>query len=241
MGGEPRLLTRLSVLLSLEGFGVQAEKPPSLTYPGRSLGERRPVKAGSLEGSPGSLHRWKVAGATFKQPQEAALMAAPQGPLHSERLAALLAGSPKGNGHGTTVANQVPEHLAAEMFIAPHHPPGLAGLFLPRNSTPTELSVTNVNLPTHVTLTANVVSSVDINGAWGRLHYITEPSATIVFARNDGTDPTTTPVDRDWPVFPSPADWECIPSTPTSLTTTTVKLKSTGTPTVHIKECDCDD
>jgi hypothetical protein len=101
--------------------------------------------------------------------------------------------------------------------------------------------VTNVNLPTHVTLTANTVATVDINGAWGRLHYVTEPSATIVFVRNDGTAPTTTPVDLDWPVFPSPAEWECIPSSPTSLTTTTVKLKSTGTPTVHIKQCDCDD
>jgi hypothetical protein len=110
-----------------------------------------------------------------------------------------------------------------------------------RNSTPLEFSVTNVNLPTHVTLTANTVATVDINGAWGRLHYVTEPSATMVFVRNDGTAPTTTPVDLDWPVFPSPAEWECIPSSPTSLTTTTVKLKSTGTPTVHIKQCDCDD
>lgn len=101
--------------------------------------------------------------------------------------------------------------------------------------------MSNVSLPTHVTLTADTVATLDINGAWANLHYISSPSGTIAYARNDGTAPTTTPVDGDWPVFPSPADWECIPSTPTSLTTTTVKLKSTGTPTVHIKQCTCDD
>jgi hypothetical protein len=240
MGGEPRLLTRLSVLLSLEGFGVQAEKPPSLTYPGRSLGERRPIKAGSLEGSPGSLHRWKVAGATLKQPQEAALMAAPQGPLHSERLAASSQVPPRGTATARLLRIKCRNISPLRCSLLPPSS-GIGGAF----SSP-ELDTAGVVRdqcqPAHACdVDGQHRATVDINGAWGRLHYITEPSATIVFVRNDGTAPTTTPVDLDWPVFPSPADWECIPSTPTSLTTTTVKLKSTGTPTVHIKQCDCDD
>jgi hypothetical protein len=100
--------------------------------------------------------------------------------------------------------------------------------------------VTNVDLPTHVTLVANTVSSVDINGAHSKLHYVSDVGGAVTYVRNDGTSPVTTPADENYPVFPSPADWECIPSTPTSVSVTTVKLKSTGTPVVHIKQCDCD-
>jgi hypothetical protein len=40
--------------------------------------------------------------------------------------------------------------------------------------------VTNVDLPTHVTLTANTVKTVDINGAWGRLQRANLDRRTLV-------------------------------------------------------------
>jgi hypothetical protein len=83
--------------------------------------------------------------------------------------------------------------------------------------------------------------TVTLDGAHSKLHYVSDVGGAVTCVRNDGTAPVTTPADENYPVFPSPADWECIPSSPTNVSVTTVKLISPpGLPVVHICQCDCD-
>lgn len=101
----------------------------------------------------------------------------------------------------------------------------------------------NVDLPTHTTLTAATAKQVDINGNHGRLHLVSDASGATVYVRGDssGGAPVTAvgAADKTWAVFPTPAAWECVPVAPTVSGTTSVSLISSGTPTVHIKPCNC--
>lgn len=95
------------------------------------------------------------------------------------------------------------------------------------------------DLPTHVTLTANTVATVVINGNFPRLDVFNQTASTVVYARGDGTDPTVAG-DKCYPVFAVPAEDTDVPTAPNVDGTTTIKLISSGTPTVSILACDCE-
>lgn len=96
------------------------------------------------------------------------------------------------------------------------------------------------SLPTHVTLVAATVSTVAVDGRHSCLHLFNQTSGTVVYARGDGTNPVVA-ADLNYPVFAIPAEGTCIPTAIDSGgTTTTIKLISSGTPTVSILRCDCD-
>lgn len=95
------------------------------------------------------------------------------------------------------------------------------------------------DLPTHVTLTAATVATVTVNGNFSCLHLLNQTASTVVYARGDGTNPTVAG-DQCWPVLPV-AEGTCVSVAPAVDGTTSVKLISSGTPTVSVLPCgDCD-
>lgn len=112
--------------------------------------------------------------------------------------------------------------------------------FIPAEKERSDL--TTANLPTHVTLTANAVMTVIVAGNYSSLDLTNHTAGSVAWARGDGADPAAL-ADESWPVFPVPYPDTDIPVRTNGDGTTTIKLISTGTPTVTIssRDLDCDD
>lgn len=95
-------------------------------------------------------------------------------------------------------------------------------------------------LPTHITLTAATVATVAVDGQFTHLYVMNQTAGTVAYARGDGAAPAVA-ADMNYPIFPVPAEGTSVPTMTVDGATTVIKFISSGTPTLSIFECDCDD
>lgn len=97
-------------------------------------------------------------------------------------------------------------------------------------------------LPTSITLVAATATPVTVDGVYSELQVSVHPGGATVWVRGDGTASSTVGSnDGSYPVFPSPDEGTCIPTSGGTIASgTTISLISTGTPTVTILPCNCD-
>jgi hypothetical protein len=100
--------------------------------------------------------------------------------------------------------------------------------------------VTTLNLPTHVA-TSVTAATVTVAGLRSTLHFRSAPSSAAIWVRGDGVT-AVAGADYNYPVWPSPDEGTCVPIAGGTTTSTSFSvIAASGTPTVSVLPCDCDD